>query len=44
MIGIYTVRIMQGEYKSIRLDEDYDADICLRNTLGLKKILLKYVR
>ena len=43
MIGINTIRVLQGEFKGIRLNEDFDADICLKCTLELKKLLIKYM-
>jgi putative hydrolase of the HAD superfamily len=38
-LGIFTIRILQGGFKSIHLD-DREADISIKNLIGLRKLLL----
>lgn len=38
-LGIFTVRVLQGEFKSIRLDAAYEADVSIKNIRELGKIL-----
>ena len=38
-IGIFTVRVLQGEFKSIRLDKSHEADVVINDITQLKKIL-----
>lgn len=37
--GIFTIRVLQGEFKSVRLDKNYEADMTIGNIYNLKNIL-----
>ncbi len=38
-LGVFTVRVLQGEFKAVRLDADYEADVSINNIKGLARIL-----
>jgi len=38
-LGIFTVRVLQGEFKTVRLNNGYEADVSIKNIKGLTKLL-----
>jgi len=38
-IGIFTIRVLQGEFKKIHLDQEHEADLTIKKIVQLKELL-----